>query len=170
VACNFRCRRRLGIPLHVCFEFRARDLEEEAARARRTGERIASQPLNPQSAEYRDYLRSPQWEAFRNETKLEAGYRCEECGEIAFDVEVHHLNYDRLGCERREDVAVLCPACHIQGDEKRRAETDERKTRTFEARLEGWARKVFGPAWRVAPGFERASADFRMWLLRDGDR
>ena len=60
--------------------------------------------------EYLAYLRSPEWRERRKEFLEEENYECEECGEKA--TQVHHLNYNSLGEEEREDVEVLCKECH----------------------------------------------------------
>lgn len=59
---------------------------------------------------YDDYLLGPHWVAFRKRV-LEGRPNCESCGAVK-SLQVHHLNYDRLGDERLEDVAVLCLDCH----------------------------------------------------------
>lgn len=61
---------------------------------------------------YDDYLQSPYWRLHVRRQALERSYGyCQQClGE--FNLEVHHLTYDRLGCELPEDLAVLCASCH----------------------------------------------------------
>jgi hypothetical protein len=121
VNCHFRARRRLGLPLHLCVEHKARDLERRARLERGRAERIASMPPPSRSDEYRAYLGSQEWRAFADEQKRLADYRCEDCRVRAWDVEAHHLSYGRLGRERPEDVIVLCSACHMAWDDERRA-------------------------------------------------
>lgn len=67
--------------------------------------------------EYRRYLRSPEWRARRLEAIKRAGWRCQGCGVRMFDekkFQVHHKpeGYERLGCERPEDIEALCRRCH----------------------------------------------------------
>lgn len=43
-----------------------------------------------------------------------AAGRCENCGEalVWHSTHVHHLTYERVGCERPDDLLVLCLRCH----------------------------------------------------------
>lgn len=61
---------------------------------------------------YDEYLDSDWWQHVRRRRLALADYQCEECGDNDQVLHVHHLNYDRLGCERDEDLAVLCEKCH----------------------------------------------------------
>lgn len=61
--------------------------------------------------EYREYLQSPHWKAFRQWALLARGDRCERCHRKD-GIEVHHLAYARRGHERLDDVVVLCQGCH----------------------------------------------------------
>ena len=45
--------------------------------------------------------------------------RCEICGERD-GLQVHHLNYDRLGHELPGDLKVVCQGCHWIADNQRR--------------------------------------------------
>lgn len=69
---------------------------------------------------YLDYLKTPHWRETRARKVKAAGYCCERCfqpgrrtrrGTIA-GLNVHHLNYDRVGNERDDDLEVLCGFCH----------------------------------------------------------
>jgi HNH endonuclease len=111
IECYFRARRRLGMSVARCLEAKARDLERLANEARARGEQVANLPPPSRNAEYHTYLASPRWRAFREDALRTARWTC-ECGDRGPDVEVHHLTYERLGCERPDDVIVLCPACH----------------------------------------------------------
>jgi hypothetical protein len=67
--------------------------------------------MNMGTKKYDEYLQSDEWKAKRKQ-KLEAvNYQCEKCG-TAKNIEVHHLNYDRLGFEKLEDLVVLCKTHH----------------------------------------------------------
>jgi hypothetical protein len=65
---------------------------------------------------YREYLKTDHWREVRGYALALADYRCERCGAEGQRLDVHHLSYDRRGCERlgREepDVIVLCRPCH----------------------------------------------------------
>jgi Asp-tRNA(Asn)/Glu-tRNA(Gln) amidotransferase C subunit len=62
---------------------------------------------------YAEYLQSRQWKAFRLKAIRYHGKSCMMCGikEVPY-FHVHHLTYERLGCEKIKDVVVLCEVCH----------------------------------------------------------
>ncbi len=57
------------------------------------------------------YCRSKEWRKRRLEALEAGGYICARC-EDTDNLQVHHLNYDRLGAELPEDLEVLCIDCH----------------------------------------------------------
>jgi 5-methylcytosine-specific restriction endonuclease McrA len=57
------------------------------------------------------HLGSNKWQETRTAVMAERGAKCERCG-WCFDIEVHHLNYCRLGAERMSDLMILCSDCH----------------------------------------------------------
>ena len=60
---------------------------------------------------YTDYLKSPDWQAFRKKVLSFWGERCAIC--YSKDrVEVHHRTYERLGQEMITDCLALCADCH----------------------------------------------------------
>lgn len=60
---------------------------------------------------YEHYMQSDNWQAKRR-LRLDAdGHRCATCRRPR-ELEIHHLTYDRLGCERIEDLVTLCTRCH----------------------------------------------------------
>lgn len=64
------------------------------------------------SPEHKRYMRSALWRATRSRVIDSAGWQCSVCKRRSTKLQVHHLTYDRLGCERDEDLAVLCARCH----------------------------------------------------------
>lgn len=73
------------------------------------------------SAKYISVLRSERWRALKLRRLMVCGFACEGCGQRysgngpkgalkAFDL--HHTHYQTLGCERLEDVRILCRECH----------------------------------------------------------
>jgi hypothetical protein len=68
--------------------------------------------------EYQVYLASPHWRSLAARIKLARGNKCERCGETE-RLDAHHLTYDRIGCERDEDLMVLCRECHLSLHESR---------------------------------------------------
>ena len=63
------------------------------------------------SPQYLAYINSKAWYAKRDLKLRKAGYKCWWCGS-RYELEIHHLNYDRLGSERLSDLMVLCRNCH----------------------------------------------------------
>jgi len=63
---------------------------------------------------YEEYLRSLRWRLKREERLKLDGYACQECGTTSeqYQLDVHHLTYERLGNERMEDLQTLCVLCH----------------------------------------------------------
>ena len=60
---------------------------------------------------YEEYILSKEWQVKRQFLLIEHGGKCALCPRD-YEVQVHHLNYKHLGCERKEDVIVLCVRCH----------------------------------------------------------
>ena len=103
---------------------------------------------------YNEYLRSPGWQQKRGEALRQAGYRCSRCGAIGTRLDVHHKTYEHFKKEKPDELEVLCRACHNQADEER----------IYEARLNGWANKVYGLNWRKLNNLETIEAEFDAWL------
>lgn len=70
-------------------------------------ERIAELRALP----YAEYLKSPEWKKKRSIVLRMAGYRCQICNDSGL-LNVHHRTYERLGCEWKADLLVLCQPCH----------------------------------------------------------
>lgn len=63
--------------------------------------------------DYDSYLRSEYWSAFNewyNASDLPK--KCTVCGSLNY--ELHHIRYDRIGCEMLSDVIPLCREHHQQ--------------------------------------------------------
>lgn len=45
------------------------------------------------SEDYKEFLRSAEWEELREKVKERAGYKCERCGGNNGPLQVHHLTY-----------------------------------------------------------------------------
>lgn len=130
-------------------------------------------------ASYNVYITSPKWREIRKEaiqsTYLSAPvhdpdrghYHCELCGWNFHqnELEVHHLTYESLGNEAREDLAVVCSPCHEIMD-KLRAMKGEQKSRDalIKARLDGWATKVHGDEWQITHDPSDVYEKFCDWL------
>lgn len=65
-------------------------------------------------AEYRDYLRSEEWQQRRLKVLEAAGFRCQTCNAPAqkMMLDVHHRTYERVGKEESGDLVALCRKCH----------------------------------------------------------
>lgn len=63
------------------------------------------------SPEYKAYLKSPQWEAKRQQVLERDAHQCRGCG-VGKGLQVHHIRYDNLGHEPLEDLTTLCTQCH----------------------------------------------------------
>jgi 5-methylcytosine-specific restriction endonuclease McrA len=61
--------------------------------------------------DYNAYLLTPDWRARRLAVLRRANGTCEGCGQQAA-TQVHHLTYERIGCEMLFDLVALCDACH----------------------------------------------------------
>ena len=59
---------------------------------------------------YDAYLRSKWWRSLK--TRLASGL-CTGCAESAAGT-LHHVTYQRLGCERPTDMVALCHGCHMR--------------------------------------------------------
>lgn len=70
--------------------------------------------------EYKEYLKTPGWQARRKEAFKYHGSMCASCfmprwlAEIAYDQDLHvnHLTYARRGHEDMDDLELLCRRCH----------------------------------------------------------
>lgn len=128
--------------------------------------------MSEHSQEYKEYIVSSSWKQKRWVAIQRANNRCQRCGKSIKEVplQVHHLTYDRLGCERDEDLLVVCAPCHEKEDEKRRIAVEKRsENRLYDARMDGWAKKVYGPDWQDWANYEEVEERFEQFLERVDD-
>jgi len=59
---------------------------------------------------YAKYIASGAWSVRRWDRLAHDRFKCQLCGDEAN--EVHHLTYERIFQENREDLVSLCPECH----------------------------------------------------------
>jgi 5-methylcytosine-specific restriction endonuclease McrA len=64
------------------------------------------------SMNYRDYLRTPEWQNRRIQHLRSAGFSCQVCNARNTELHVHHRDYRRIGEELYQDLIVLCRDCH----------------------------------------------------------
>lgn len=65
-------------------------------------------------ATYNEYLKSEHWQSFRVKVLDYYGRKCYLCGSEDTQLDIHHNNYTRLGCEKMSDVIPLCREHHKQ--------------------------------------------------------
>lgn len=144
IECKFRARRRLGMSLPRCVRAKGQDLLHAGDRELQRAAAIQAAPLRPRNPDYEDHIASSWWEDFSGDQKLMAKFRCEKCRQPAQDLHAHHLDYRTLGKERPHDVVVVCPLCHRELDEARRAKRHPRVTVVVKGfpplRVVEWAR------------------------------
>jgi 5-methylcytosine-specific restriction endonuclease McrA len=117
------------------------------------------------SDEYERRLRSRDWAQIRRDRIIDARWHCERCGDLSYDLELHHRDYDTLGDETPEDVELLCKVCHRRADAERRRRVEAAR---WAARVDGWASKVYGEEWELTHGYEEVDEAFGDWLALGG--
>ena len=65
-----------------------------------------------QSQNYKEYLNTKRWKDLAQKRKALVGNRCQLCNETGI-LHLHHRTYENLGCEKDEDLIVLCAKCHF---------------------------------------------------------
>lgn len=60
---------------------------------------------------YQGYLETDAWREVRNRILRRDDFRCVRCSSTK-SLQVHHLTYQRLGCEHDNDLVTLCRTCH----------------------------------------------------------
>jgi hypothetical protein len=78
------------------------------------------------AAEYREYLKTPQWKELSRRVRLAQG-KCQRCGVpgheakrfFGHELHIHHLAYENVGSDEEErDLCGLCAYCHARHHEK----------------------------------------------------
>jgi hypothetical protein len=117
------------------------------------------------TAKYQKHLKSVQWKNTRIALFRLRGRACEVCKHPSATLEIHHLNYDRLGCELPSDLKIVCKACHAEEDQKRNADVAQRReSRRESAGFETWMRKSTGQGSEYAN--ECDYEEFQEWKQR----
>ena len=133
------------------------------------GNEIEQPPAKTDEVLYQEYISSALWKRRAKAAKDRAGGKCQRCdvSKWSVELEAHHKTYERLGRERAEDIEVLCPECHGKADTERKARTERRAgERRYNARLDGWATKVYGENWYESEDTEEVRDAFDRWLNR----
>lgn len=63
--------------------------------------------------EYKEYLQSEDWQLIRVARLRADNFTCRKCGSKQ-NLQVHHLTYERVGCECIKDLITLCKDCHSE--------------------------------------------------------
>jgi len=58
------------------------------------------------------YMKSKKWRKLRNEIICRDNSTCQICGSTKSQLNVHHITYDNLECEKTDDLTTLCETCH----------------------------------------------------------
>lgn len=66
------------------------------------------------SMAYDEYLKTQHWRELRERILWRAGFRCRLCETHQGPIDVHHLTYERRGCEFDSDLIALCRDCHTK--------------------------------------------------------
>jgi hypothetical protein len=61
---------------------------------------------------YKQYLNSTHWQKIKT-TVYKKRRKCQICGK-SFNLNIHHITYERLGKELLSDLVVLCQSCHYK--------------------------------------------------------
>lgn len=117
---------------------------------------------------YNKYISSFAWFEKRNAALLAASYTCQKCGAKMGDkdvkLHVHHLTYIRFRKERPEDLQVVCDICHWLADaEREQVVRQENRNKLYQARLTGWADKVYGEDGYDYGDMEDIEEEFNDW-------
>jgi hypothetical protein len=93
-------------------------------------------------------MRSAKWRNISSAMKKYTKFTCQGCNCTfpAEELEVHHLTYERLGCERPSDLRVLCRTkCHPIADTTRAQQTQiRRETRQYKSAQDTFLSKKYG--------------------------
>ena len=111
--------------------------------------------------EYDEYINSKEWQVRRENFYSKHGKVCRCCGSTE-NIDLHHLNYNRLGYEEDEDLVPLCRDCHgVIHTFKDRYETNE-----GELLSNTWV-QCYSERGRRYPEFMEEKKDHLEYLLKD---
>lgn len=123
-----------------------------------------------QITDYGAYIKSPPWQRTAKKIKEMRGYVCKRCDYAGWDVEVHHLTYERLGHELLSDLEVLCKPCHEKADKERAVVNQaSNEDRRLDAAYETYMGKKYGDDWSDDDSSETRE-EFEEWREKKQDR
>ena len=63
--------------------------------------------------DYKEYLKSDEWQQKRIDKARQMNYTCEICGKVVvFGFHIHHKTYKHIFNEPLSDLQFLCEECH----------------------------------------------------------
>lgn len=98
----------------VCVECEAKAKQRTEADKRQSELRKSHLARMP----YREYLKTPEWQARRARAIRTAKGACQLCNATGVVLDVHHRTYKNRGNEKFADLIVLCRACHSKHHDK----------------------------------------------------
>src|SRR5690348_16116797 len=111
--------------------------------------------MRSRSVEYEEYIKSAKWRTISATMKKFANFVCQHCGKTFHpsELDVHHVNYERLGNERPSDLQILCRAtCHPIADAKRVEVVHiRREERQYESAVDTYLSKKYGNNYAPLP-------------------
>lgn len=119
------------------------------------------------TSDYLAVLASDRWAQLKTRLLAIRGRRCQHCLTATGPLDLHHVTYTRLGREHDADVLILCRPCHKRADLARKKAT---RAHRQEARINGWATKVYGPDWWWTHDPRRVAEAFAGWRTHRRER
>lgn len=117
-------------------------------------------PAKHLSAEYHEYLASPEWQALRVQALERDGYACRVCNSSK-QLDVHHRTYERFSHEDLNDLTVLCRKCHEKHHnivKAERSKPSRRKPRRSGSRVEKRS-TILEAVMQMEPGREYSTQE-----------
>lgn len=90
-----------------------KQIRQTIVKARKDKKKHRRKVLEPlDRSQYKTYIQSKRWYVFRKGLIKERGKVCQKCYAKNVPLHAHHLTYIRLGCEKPEDILIVCIPCH----------------------------------------------------------
>ena len=106
--------------------------------------------MNDYYSKLNDYYNSSSWANKRSKRLKIDGFKCAKCG-FTRALEVHHINYERLGHEDvSRDLITLCKKCHNEIEEQKKVLNPIKKE--IEHHSVYLAGKIHKNGWRTSYG------------------
>lgn len=115
---------------------------------------------------YNAVLKSSRWRELRIRLIEERGSKCEVCRCSHPTLQLHHLTYERFGCELDSDLQVVCADCHPRADMQRSLNSHRK---SWDRRLDAWASRRYGDDWSERSDADSISDRFDDWIHRNSE-